>query len=53
MDRSEYSARLTLWGKTAEQYNQADQPVIAFKGLKVGDFQGSSLPSLTASLDPR
>ena len=44
MDRSNFSVRMTLWGKQAEQYEAADQPVIAFKGIKVGDFQGSLLP---------
>ena len=34
---------LTLWGKQAEQYNETDHPVIAFKGAKVGDFQGQSI----------
>ena len=33
--------RLTLWGKQAEQYNAEDSPVIAFKGVKVGDFGGT------------
>lgn len=36
--------RLTLWGKQAEQYNAPDAPVIAFKGVKVGDFGGKSNP---------
>ena len=40
VDRSGFSVRMTLWGKQAEQYESADQPVIAFKGAKVGDFQG-------------
>jgi replication factor A1 len=32
---------MTLWGKQAEQYNDAEaHPVIAFKGVKVGDFGG-------------
>lgn len=38
--------RLTLWGKQAEQYNAPDAPVIAFKGVKVGDFGGKSNPGL-------
>jgi replication factor A1 len=41
-DRSNTSIKLTLWGKQAEQYNVEEAyPVIAFKGVKVGDFQGS------------
>ena len=40
VDDTEFSVRVTLWGKQAEQFNVTDQPVIAFKGAKVGDFQG-------------
>ncbi|KAH9945846.1 replication factor-a protein [Epithele typhae] len=49
VDRTNYSVRLTLWGKQAEQYDQTDQPVIAFKGVKVGDFQGRSLSMVSSS----
>lgn len=45
VDASGFSVKVTLWGKQAEQYNEVDYPVIAFKGAKVGDFQGSSLTS--------
>lgn len=42
-DRSGTSIKLTLWGKQAEQYNPGeDHPVIAFKGVKVGDYQGQT-----------
>ena len=40
VDRSGFSVRMTLWGKQAEQYNVEDSPVIAFKGVRVGDFGG-------------
>ncbi len=41
VDQSNYSVRLTLWGKQAEQYQyENEQPVIAFKGVRVGDFGG-------------
>jgi len=40
VDKSQYSVRLTLWGKQAEQYTADDLPVVAFKGVKVGDFGG-------------
>ena len=39
-DRSGYSCRCTLWGKQAEQWNHNDNPVVAFKGLKLSDFNG-------------
>jgi replication factor A1 len=43
VDASNQSVRLTLWGKQAEQFVAEDKPVIAFKGVKVGDFGGRSL----------
>ena len=49
VDKTGFSVRMTLWGKQAEQYNDAEaNPVIAFKGVKVGDFGGgvSTFPSL-------
>jgi replication factor A1 len=55
VDKSEYSVRLTLWGKQAEEYNADDNVVIAFKGVKVGDFGGRSLSmysSSTMSINP-
>ncbi|KAK7694058.1 hypothetical protein QCA50_003634 [Cerrena zonata] len=48
VDKSEFSVRLTLWGKQAEQYNEPNEPVVAFKGVKVNDFNGRSL-SMSAS----
>jgi replication factor A1 len=49
VDRSNYSVRLTLWGRQAESYQANDQPVVAFKGAKVGDFGGRSLSMLSSS----
>jgi replication factor A1 len=43
VDSSKQSVRLTLWGKQAESFEFQDNPVIAFKGVKVGDFGGRSL----------
>ncbi|WVO12544.1 hypothetical protein L204_100144 [Cryptococcus depauperatus] len=43
VDQSGQAVRLTLWGKQAETFHADDQPVIAFKGVKVGDFGGRSL----------
>ncbi|KAG7448223.1 replication factor-a protein [Guyanagaster necrorhizus] len=51
VDQSNYSVRLTLWGKQAEQYqHENEQPVIAFKGVKVGDFGGRSLSMVSSSM---
>jgi replication factor A1 len=49
VDRSEFQVRLTLWGKQAKNYSIADQPVIAFKGVKVGDFGGRTLSMFSSS----
>jgi len=43
VDSSGQSVRLTLWGKQAETFEAEKNPVIAFKGVKVGDFGGRSL----------
>ncbi len=40
MDSSKFEVRLTLWGKQAEQFNTPVGTVIAFKGVRVNDFQG-------------
>ncbi|KAH9043386.1 replication factor-a protein [Lactarius pseudohatsudake] len=48
VDDSEYDVRLTLWGKQAEQYSTPVDTVIAFKGVRVGDYQGRSLSLLSS-----
>lgn len=40
VDRSGFSVRLTLWAKNAEKFTNTDSPVVALKGVKVGDFGG-------------
>jgi len=41
VDRTNSSIRLTLWGKQAETYeDDGNNPVIAFKGVRIGEFQG-------------
>lgn len=53
VDQGNKSVRLTLWGKSAETFpNNAgvdEKPVIAFKGVKVGDFGGRSLSMFSSS----
>ncbi|THG99977.1 hypothetical protein EW026_g2488 [Hermanssonia centrifuga] len=49
-DQSNFSVRLTLWGKYAEQFNQTGEPVIAWKSVKVGDFGGRSLSMMSSSM---
>jgi replication factor A1 len=31
---------MTLWGRQAEKYAESGEPIIAWKGVKVGDFGG-------------
>ncbi|KAJ3997283.1 hypothetical protein F5050DRAFT_1569709 [Lentinula boryana] len=50
VDKSGFSVRLTLWGNQAENFKPDEQsPVIAFKGVKVGDFGGRSLGMIASS----
>ncbi|KAH7889519.1 hypothetical protein F5I97DRAFT_1995013 [Phlebopus sp. FC_14] len=49
VDKSQYSVRLTLWGKQAESFTADDLPVVALKGVKVGDFGGRSLSMISSS----
>ncbi|KAH9900153.1 replication factor-A protein [Xylariomycetidae sp. FL2044] len=55
VDDSQYSIRLTIWGKTANSFSAMPESVIAFKGVKVSDFGGRSLSLLssgTMTTDP-
>lgn len=56
VDQTGYNVSLTLWGKQSEQWNHFDNPVVAFKGLKVGEYQGgrtlSASSSSTMQIDP-
>lgn len=40
---------MTLWGKVAENFSAPDEPVVAFKAVKVGDFGGRSLSMISSS----
>jgi Replication protein A OB domain len=46
VDNTEFSVRLTLWGKQAEQFSTPIDSVIACKGVRVGDFNGKWLPEI-------
>ncbi|OLL22101.1 Replication factor A protein 1 [Neolecta irregularis DAH-3] len=55
VDSSQYSIRLTLWGKQAQNFSTDEGNVIAVKGVKVSDFNGRSLSmysSSTMSVNP-
>lgn len=55
VDDTGYNVRLTVWGKTAENFDARPESVIAFKGVKVSDFGGRSLSLLSSgsmTIDP-
>ncbi|EMC95917.1 hypothetical protein BAUCODRAFT_71964 [Baudoinia panamericana UAMH 10762] len=55
VDNTNYNVRLTVWGKTAENFDAQPESVVAFKGLKVSDFGGRSLSLLSSgsmNIDP-
>lgn len=55
VDDTGYSVRITVWGKTANNFDAQPESIIAFKGTKVSDFGGRSLSLLssgTMTVDP-
>ncbi|KLO19144.1 replication factor-a protein [Schizopora paradoxa] len=50
VDRSGVQIRLTLWGQQAEQYAEPPQAVIAFKAVRVNEYNGRSLSMLGSSM---
>ncbi|KAL8795017.1 MAG: hypothetical protein Q9195_002465 [Heterodermia aff. obscurata] len=55
VDNTGYSVRLTIWGNTATNFDVMPDSVVAFKGVKVSDFNGRSLSLLSSgsmSIDP-
>ncbi|KAI8928253.1 hypothetical protein BC831DRAFT_423805 [Entophlyctis helioformis] len=56
VDESGWSVRLTLWGRQAETFEHHDNPIIAIKGARVGDWGGRTLScqmSSTVELNPQ
>ena len=54
-DNSNCSIAITLWGKTAEDFNAADNPIVLLKGVKLSDYNGrtgSVLVSTTIQINP-
>ncbi|PGH03823.1 replication factor A1 [Blastomyces parvus] len=55
VDNTGYSVRLTVWGNTAKEFDSVPESVVAFKGVKVSDFNGRSLSLLSSgsmTVDP-
>ena len=49
VDKSLAEINLTLWGSNAENFNNEGNPVVAIKGVKVSDYGGVSLSTLSSS----
>lgn len=41
---------LTLWGKTGEEFDASSQPIVALKGVKLSDFGGRSLGTVSSTV---
>ncbi|KAL2017004.1 hypothetical protein VTK56DRAFT_2685 [Thermocarpiscus australiensis] len=55
VDDTGYSVRVTIWGKTATEFDASPESIVAFKGTRVSDFGGRSLSLLssgTMAIDP-
>ncbi|KKZ61820.1 replication factor A1 [[Emmonsia] crescens] len=55
VDNTGYYVRLTVWGNTAKEFDSVPESVVAFKGVKVSDFNGRSLSLLSSgsmTVDP-
>ncbi|KAK3309091.1 uncharacterized protein B0T15DRAFT_566003 [Chaetomium strumarium] len=55
VDDTGYSVRVTVWGKTATEFDASPESIVAFKGTRVSDFNGRSLSLLssgTMAVDP-
>ncbi|KAF5356589.1 hypothetical protein D9758_008222 [Tetrapyrgos nigripes] len=51
VDKSGYATRFTLWGREAETFHTDEpNPVVALKGVKVGDFRGKNLSMVSSSV---
>ncbi|ORZ17202.1 hypothetical protein BCR42DRAFT_374342 [Absidia repens] len=48
VDETQKQIRVTLWDRMAESFDATGTPIVAFKGLRVNDFNGRSL-SLSSS----
>lgn len=54
-DETGYQVRVTIWGKTATDFDAKPESIVAFKGTRVSDFGGRSLSlqsSGTMAIDP-
>ncbi|KAK4019388.1 replication protein A 70 kDa DNA-binding subunit [Daphnia magna] len=50
VDSTNTEVNLTLWGKTGEEFDASSQPVVALKGVKLSDFGGRSLGTISSTV---
>lgn len=43
VDESNVEIPVTIWGNLADEFNEQNNPVIAFKSVRVGNFYGKNL----------
>lgn len=44
------SITATLWGQQAEEFDGSSHPVVALKGVKVGDYNGRTLSGINSTM---
>ncbi|KNC54564.1 replication protein A DNA-binding subunit [Thecamonas trahens ATCC 50062] len=49
MDDTAHLVQVTLWGNRAEAFNYPGAPVVAFKGVRISDYNGKSLSTGASS----
>ena len=49
VDRTGYQIRMTVWGKQAQEFSVDEDSIVAFKGVKVSEFNGRSLSMFSSS----
>ncbi|KAI9564074.1 Replication protein A 70 kDa D-binding subunit [Daphnia sinensis] len=50
VDSTNTEVNLTLWGKTGEEFDASSQPVVALKGVKLSDFGGRSIGTVSSTV---
>ncbi|XP_046438075.1 replication protein A 70 kDa DNA-binding subunit-like [Daphnia pulex] len=50
VDSTNTEVNLTLWGKMGEEFDASSQPVVALKGVKLSDFGGRSLGTVSSTV---
>lgn len=49
VDETNIEIPVSIWGKMAEEFNEQNNPVIAFKSVRVGDYYGKNVTMIMGS----